>query len=81
MALDAIAKADGTYRTMTGGWRLHDAPECFLAVELARTIAKYRKRYVTLEQSINDAVRWSKGTPIKGRTGNLPERGRFDIAV
>ncbi len=79
--LDALAAADEAYEAMTGGWRLHDAPEYFATVHIARRIAKYLKRYATLEQNINDAVRWSDGKRLDGNEGSLPPQGRFDIAV
>ena len=64
---------------MSGGWRLHAAPEYFATVTIARSIAK--ADYVTLEQNVNDAVSWSGGTRFEGRAENLPGSGRFDIAV
>ena len=79
--LDALAGADKTYDAMSGGWRLHLAPEYFATVEIARAIAKPGKRYVTLEQNINDAVEWSGGERSEGNAGSLPAKGRFDIAV
>ena len=79
--LSALADADETYDDMSGGWRLHLAPEYFATVEIARAIAKPGKRYVTLEQNVNDAVGWAKGKRFEGNAGSLPAQGRFDIAV
>lgn len=79
--LKGFQRADVQYTAMSGGWRLHTAPECFAVVEIAKQIVKPGSRYVTLEQNINDAVGWSGGKRFQGSAGSLPASGRFDIAI
>ncbi len=60
---------------------MHYAPEYFATVEIAKAVASVEDRYVTIEQNISNAVGWSGGDHFKGRAGNLPSKGRFDVAV
>lgn len=78
-ALDGFRRADERYMAMSGGWRLHAAPEYFATVAIAGRIAKVD--YVTLEQNIDDAVGWSGGERIEAGADDLSAKGRFDIAV
>ena len=77
--LDAFRRADETYYRISGGWRLHAAPEYLATVTIARKVAK--SHYVTLEQNINDVIEWCGGARLETETHNLSGSGRFDIAV
>ena len=77
--LDAFRRADAKYLAMSGGWRLHAAPEYFATVAIAKRIAKVD--YVTLEQNIDDAIGWSGGRRLEASADNLSMKGRFDLAV
>lgn len=69
-----------SYFAISGGWELYRAPEYFSTVKVAERIAKASGRYVTLEQNVSDAIRWSNESEVE-RAPELPDKGRFDIAV
>ena len=79
--LDGFRSADDVYTRISGGWRLHAAPEYLATVTIGNRVAEPNRRYVTLEQNINDAIRWSGGSGLEGRAADLSSSGRFDIAV
>ena len=79
--LDGFRSADDEYTRISGGWRLHAAPEYLATVAIGTRLAESNRRYVTLEQNINDAIRWSGGSGLQGRAADLSSAGRFDIAV
>ena len=78
--LRGFRAADDQYARISGGWRLHTAPEYLATVKIGEQVAEAEGRYVTLEQNINDAVGWSGGTRFRGKQGHLPASGRFDVA-
>ena len=77
--LEAFRRADRAYHRMSGGWRLHAAPEYFATVTVARRVAK--TDYVTLEQNINDVIELCGGERLETDTDSLSGSGRFDVAV
>lgn len=79
--LEGISYADAAYTRISGGGRLHAAPEYFAAVTIGKRVAQTEGRDVTLEQNINDAIRWSGSHGLEGRVADLSLSGRFDIAV
>jgi len=79
--LEGFRSADDEYTRISGGWRLHAAPEYFATVTIGNRVAESNRHYVTLEQNINDAITWSGGSGLRGRAADLSASGRFDIAV
>ena len=81
---DVIAgfdEAADSYVALSGGWEVYRAPEYYCTVKIAEKLAESDSRYVTLEQNIADALKWTRHSATDGRTANLPQQGRFDIAV
>lgn len=84
LARDVIVgfdNASGLYRTLSGGWEVHMAPEYFCTVKVAENLYMPGSRYVTMEQNITDALRWTGREGAAEPSGELPRHGRFDIAV
>ena len=84
MARDVIAgfdRAADLYCGLSGGWELHKAPEYYCTVKVAEQLADRKGRYATLEQNITETLVWSGGGKSEERTADLPDQGRFDIAV
>ena len=50
-------------------------------MKIGEQVAEPGRRYVTMEQNINDTVGWSGGARFQGKQQNLPASGRFDVAV
>lgn len=81
---DVIAgftNASDRHRTLSGGWEVHMAPEYFCTVKVAENLYKPGSRYVTMEQNITDALRWSGREGEAAPSGELPRHGRFDITL
>jgi len=70
-----------SYFRISGGWELHRAPEYYSTVKVAEQLAAPPGRYVTLEQSVVDTLNWASGGSKDQRAPELPDQGRFDIAV
>lgn len=79
--LEGFCAADADYTRISGGWRLHTAPEYFATVKIAEHIANKDDLYVTLEQNAKDAICWSGGKLGQGVENALSPQDRFDIAV
>lgn len=81
---DVIAgfnEAADSYMTLSGGWEVYRAPEYYCTVKIAEKLAERNNRYVTLEQNIADALKWTRHSATDERAAMLPQQGRFDIAV
>ena len=69
------------YYRLSGGWEVYRAPEYYCTIKVAEKLAEPGRTYVTLEQNIADALNWSGRSEQSPRTDDLPDHGRFDIAV
>jgi hypothetical protein len=79
--LDGIVRASDKFTKMSGMASFCDAPEYFLTVSVAESLARDGKNYVKLEDAIaettKNAVGGSRGRPRKG----LRRGGRLDIVL
>ena len=84
LALDVIAgfeEAAERYPQLSGGWELHMAPEYYCTVKVAERLCDRELTYLSLEQNIAHALAWSGRRTDAEPTDELPNYGRFDIAV
>ena len=83
LALDVIAgfeEAAERYPQLSGGWELHMAPEYYCTVKVAERLCDRELTYLSLEQNIAHALGSGRRTDAEP-TDELPNYGRFDIAV
>lgn len=80
-AIAGFAEAAELYPKISGGWELHMAPEYYCTVKVAEKLAAPPHRYVSLEENIARALTWSGRPSDAEPTAELPDYGRFDIAV
>lgn len=84
LALDVVAGFDEAakcYPELSGGWELHMAPEYYCTVKVAEQLSDREHTYVSLEQNIAHALALSGRQTDAEPTDELPDFGRFDIAV
>lgn len=81
--LAGIAKAHKDYERWTGGYWLWDAPEYLITTYIARQLTTYRGHayYVTLENSVRDAINDAGGFRRGRPRRDLRLQGRCDILL